>query len=109
MPSRLDRFGFNARRGVSIAGRHLMWLETIITREDLREMLVRLMPLEVRLGDEGELKLSHLMDVSFLESRGLHVKCRAEIKWPVLGMNVPVTLTSVSVVLCPYIDKRPEG
>jgi hypothetical protein len=40
---------------------------------------------------------------------GLHIVCTANVKWPVLGIDVPVTARAVTVLLRPAIAKREDG
>jgi hypothetical protein len=86
-----------------------MWLEAIISREDFAALATELFPLSVHLGasdSEHYLLLSAATAVSLVEGRGLRFTCNAQIRWPVLGMDVPINVEALTVLVEPSV---PEG
>lgn len=86
-----------------------MWLEAILLKDDLSKLVAEFMPVTIRLGDDGELLVSDPSDVSLIGAVGLRVVCKATLRWSVLGITVPVTLHSLTVLLCPEIAQREGG
>ncbi|HEX7666493.1 MAG TPA: hypothetical protein VF407_18330 [Polyangiaceae bacterium] len=89
-----------------------MWAEIIFSRDDLARALEQAFPLKILLGEaEGEqsLSLSDLGEVTLVADVGLRVQCKALVKWPVLGHEIPVALNALTVVFHPEIGKGPDG
>ncbi len=89
-----------------------MWVETIFSREDLRQLLDELLPAKMRLGDPSDdawLALYDLGEVVLVPETGLRVTCKAKLRWDVAGIAIPVTLQSLTVLLRPVIVKRETG
>lgn len=91
-----------------------MWVEAILTKDDLSLVIAELCPVTLALGDgapgEQYLTLLNPTDVSLVPERGLRVTCEAEVRWPVLGVEVPVRVASItlllSVVLTPDLGEE---
>jgi hypothetical protein len=96
-------------RGTDLAEPIAMWLEAILTREDLEEVVREFSPLGIHLGETGSLLLVAPRDVSLLPGEGLGVKCDATLHWPVLGFDVPVSMRALTVRILPRVEDRPEG
>ena len=88
-----------------------MWVEAILMKEDLSKLIGQFLPVTIRLGDtdDGELALHDPSDVSLVADVGLRVVCKAKVHWPVLGIDVPVTLHSLTVVLRPEAMRGEHG
>ncbi len=86
-----------------------MWLEAIVSAEDLQRTLSRFAPVTIRLGEGGELALESPSEVSLLADRGVRVVCRARMVWPVIGVRVPMTIRSLIILLCPIIEAQAHG
>jgi hypothetical protein len=92
-----------------------MWAEIIFSRDDFARLLAQALPLTIRLGHLGDsetehsLSLSDLAEVKLVADVGLRVVCKALVRWPVLGVNVPVALNSLTVLFLPTIRKDAEG
>jgi hypothetical protein len=86
-----------------------MWLEGILTREDLQDIAERFSPLKILLGDSGSLLLVGPCEVSLNPDKGIAVKCDATLHWPVLGFDVPVSLHGLLVHVLPSVEERPDG
>src|SRR4051812_18451885 len=84
-----------------------MWVEAILSKDDLTAVIIDLCPLTIHLGqnaaDEQHMRLSNPKDVSIVEDRGLRFTCNAEIRWPVLGIEVPLGVESITMILSPAI------
>jgi hypothetical protein len=86
-----------------------MWVEAIIAREDFAALAAELFPLSVHLGasdSEHYLLLSAATAVSLVEGRGLRLTCNAQIRWPMLGIDVPINVEALTVLVEPSV---PEG
>jgi hypothetical protein len=86
-----------------------VWLEAVVPQEDLSALVNEFTPVTIRLGDDGELWIHEPSDVSLVENVGLRVVCKARLRWSVLGIALPVTLRSLTVLLRPEIASRPNG
>jgi hypothetical protein len=86
-----------------------MWLEAILTKEDLQDVLGQFAPLEIRLGDSGRLILAIPTDVSLIQGEGMGVVCDATLHWPVLGIDLPVNLRRLTVLVHPTVRPGLDG
>lgn len=86
-----------------------MWLEAILTEGDLQKAVDRFSPLEIRLGQDGRLLLARWTSLSLVADRGIEVICEATLHWPVMGIDVPITMNGLTVLIRPSVDPRPEG
>jgi hypothetical protein len=86
-----------------------MWLEAVLSKEDLLKVATDFTPLTIGLGEEGELLLKTPSEVTLVADRGLRITCEAQIHWPILGVNVPLTLNALTVIVRPAVDKREGG
>ena len=88
-----------------------MWLEAIVSKDDVTALMAELLPMCIHLGEapdaEHYLELFEAKQVSLVEGQGLRMTCRARIRWPILGMDLPVTVESVTLLLCPSIQSAP--
>lgn len=86
-----------------------MWLEAIVSLEDFQALAAELLPVRVQLGSADSdhyLFLSAASQVSLVEGRGLRVVCNAQIRWPVLGMDIPINVDSLTVMLEPSVPNE---
>jgi len=87
-----------------------MWIEAIVSTEDLRRALAEFAPLTIRLGDGGgELALGSPSEVSLVPDRGARIVCAAHLQWPLLGVVVPMKIRSLIVLLRPVIEAHANG
>jgi hypothetical protein len=88
-----------------------MWLEAILSKEDVIAAITDLLPVTIDLDEEPggghHLELFEPRHVSLVDGEGLHMTCGARIGWPILGIHVPVTVESVTVMLRPSIPGPP--
>ena len=86
-----------------------MWLEAILAKHDLVALLPELMPLTVRLSGGGSVELEAPSDIELVADTGLRFTCKAKVHWPVLGIQVPVTLRSLTALVKPQIAESSTG
>ena len=86
-----------------------MWLEALLTREDLCEVLQQFIPMKLRLGESGDLLLEGPLVVSLIPEKGLSVTCTGQLHWPLFGVRFPATLHSLTVLILPAVESRPQG
>jgi hypothetical protein len=89
-----------------------MWTEIVLSREDLARLLTQAFPLTIRLGDaesDNSLALSDLGDVRLVPELGLRIECKARVRWPVLGIELPVALKALTLMLVPSVGQGPHG
>jgi len=86
-----------------------MWLEAIFSREDLQDVASKFAPLKILLGDSGSLLLVSPSEVSLIPNRGIALTCDATLHWPVLGVDIPVSMHGLLVHVLPTIEERPDG
>lgn len=93
-----------------------MWLEAIITKEDLVQAMGQLLPVKIYLyGDCEEanphrwLQLRSATAVALVPEEGLRVTCPAELSWTIAGMNPTVKLDELRVLLRPQVVEKHKG
>jgi hypothetical protein len=86
-----------------------MWLEAILTQDDLLDVFRRFSPLEIRLGERGVLVLASPIAVSTVSEEGVGVVCDATLHFPVFGIQVPVHMKGLTVMIHPTVRDLPEG
>ncbi|HSY24820.1 MAG TPA: hypothetical protein VK841_22000 [Polyangiaceae bacterium] len=84
-----------------------MWLEAILTREDLLDAFCKLSPLEIRFGESGVLNLSAPTAVAMNPGKSVAIVCDAALHVPVLGVNVPVHMHGLTVELVVSVHDAP--
>ncbi|WP_437595927.1 hypothetical protein [Sorangium sp. So ce590] len=90
-----------------------MWLEAIITREDLVQVLGEFLPVKIHLDDDEKtdrwLYLGKATHINLVEDMGLRVTCPAELKWSIAGVNPTIQLDELRVLISPEIIERNKG
>jgi hypothetical protein len=89
-----------------------MWAEVIVSAEDLDGLLRQAVPFSISFGHPDEihsLALSDVAETRLVAGLGLRVVCKARISWPILGIKVPLSLNSVTLLLLPTIGRGPHG
>jgi hypothetical protein len=85
-----------------------MWLEAILTKDDVRDVFAQFTPLEIRLGENGKLLLASPKEVSMIPGEGVSVVCDATLHWPVLGIDIPVHMRGLTVLIHPIVRPDPD-
>jgi hypothetical protein len=88
-----------------------MRLEATLLLQDLSALIDQLLPLKISFGQDARayLSLSDRQSVELVPEVGLRVGCCAKLSWPVLGIDVPVVLKSLSVLLRPTVARRADA
>jgi hypothetical protein len=85
-----------------------MWVEAVLLAEDLDRLVAQFAPLNIALG-AGHLLLTDPGPCVLVPDVGLRVVCKAKVHWPVLGIDVPVTLHSLTVLVRLEVAPGEEG
>lgn len=106
--SRAGGFGRKAHTlpGTTVAFNQDMWLDAIVTAGDLQQVVNQLTPATVPLGDRGHLYFDAPAEVSLVAERGLRIRCGAKLLWPLLGIDVAITISSMTILVVPSIEAR---
>jgi hypothetical protein len=89
-----------------------MWLQAILTADDLMHALHELTPTRIQLDEDDPSRSLHLdppSEVRFRDGEGALVRTSATLKWDVVGITVPVVLRTVEVLLIPTIEQDAGG
>lgn len=89
-----------------------MWLQAIITADDLMHALHELTPTRIQLDEDDPSRSLYLdppEEVRFRDGEGALVRTSARLKWDVVGISVPVVLRSIEVLLVPSIEQDGQG
>jgi hypothetical protein len=99
-----------------------MWLEAVITHDDLVQVVKKLLPVKIYLdeepapNEEGKsterdrwLVLNPATQVALVVDEGLRVTCSAELKWAIAGMGPTLNLDALQVMLRPRIVETSDG
>jgi len=89
-----------------------MWIEAIISQADFAALAAELFPLSIHLGaadSEHYLLLSAATALSLVEGRGLRFTCDAQLRWPVLGIDVPINVHGLTVLVEPSVAEGSES
>jgi hypothetical protein len=84
-----------------------MQLTAVLPRQELDALLRDALPLLVLLGadrDDRSLRLYDPGSVEFIAGHGIALSCKAEIRWALFGVSVPIQLRALTVMLVPRID-----
>jgi hypothetical protein len=89
-----------------------MWVEAILSKDNVISLVGDFLPLSVHLGENSDdghyLELFEPREVSLVEGQGLRMTCGARIRWPILGIDLPLTVESVNLLLCPSVPGPPD-
>ncbi len=84
-----------------------MKLQAVFSRDELVAFTSQWLPLKLQLGDAKKddrfLLLSDPKTIDLVPGRGLRIACRAEIRWPVMGLTVPIKARNLSVLMTPSV------
>lgn len=82
-----------------------MKLQVVFSHDELVAFAAQWLPLKLLLGDKEDrfLQLTDPTTIELVPQAGLRIACRAEIRWPVLGLTVPISARSLSVLMSPSV------
>ena len=86
-----------------------MWLEIVLSQNDLVTILREVTPITLRLGEQQWFALESPSEVALVADVGLRVTCKAKVKWPLLGVGVPVTIHKLVVTFAPEVVRQGDG
>ena len=93
-----------------------MWLEAIITKEDLVKVMKQVLPVKIYLHHEGDevktdrwLLLQSATEVALIPDEGLQVTCPAELTWGIAGMSPSVKVDALRVMILPRVVEVHKG
>jgi hypothetical protein len=100
-----------------------MWLEAIISQEDLVQVMGEFLPVKIHLDQEGKeedagkkslepersLLLRAATQVSLVPDEGVRVICPAELTWSIAGMSPMMKLDELSVMIRPRVVEKNKG
>jgi hypothetical protein len=86
-----------------------MWAEAILAKDDLDKVIRDFCPLRIRLGDNGSVLLSEPRDLDLIPALGLRMSVTVEVEWPVLGLQIPVSVRSATLEVRPEILNTAGG
>lgn len=90
-----------------------MWIEAIIAKDDFAAVVRQMTPLRIHFDDNDKtnrwLYLGKPTSVELVAEKGIRISCPAEIMWSVVGVNVPIKLHTMQVLMRPEIVAKPTG
>ena len=103
-----------------------MWIEAIITQEDLVKVMERFLPVKVLLDEDDakggaqkddkaknepdrSLLLHRPTTVTLVPDEGVRITCPAELTWSIVGMSPSVTIDELSVMILPRVVELEKG
>jgi hypothetical protein len=88
-----------------------MRIEVTFSSDDLLRALAQAFPLTIRFGEakQHSLTLSDLGEAKLVAGVGLRVACKARVRWPLLGIDVPMAVSSLAFLLLPSIGESEGG
>jgi hypothetical protein len=86
-----------------------MWVEAVLARDDLDKAVREFCPLRISLERDGNVLISDPRDLELVEGVGLRVSVTVEFHWPILGIQIPVSVRSATLDVRPQILEKPEG
>ncbi len=87
-----------------------MWTEVIFNREDIDRLLKQLTPVLVDLGSSGDhVELRDPQPVELVAGEGIRVTCAASLRWSILGIALPLTVRSATLMVRPEVVVGDDG
>jgi len=89
-----------------------MQVAMVLSPDDIADTLAQSLPLEIELGKGGAGERFVAVDtvdaVSFVPDEGVRIRCAGHLRWPVLGVGVPVRIHRLGVLVLPTV-RTAEG
>ncbi len=99
-----------------------MWLEAIISQEDLVQVLGEFLPVKIHLDREKDEKdepkkdqperslfLLAPTEVALVPEQGVRVTCPAELTWSIAGVSPSMKIDSLQVMIRPEVVEKNKG
>jgi len=90
-----------------------MWVEAVLSKDDLTSLFAQIVPLTIRInpddGGDHYIELATATNLSLVADQGMRMTTRARVHWPVLGIDVPIKVDPLSVMVKPRVIKTPGG
>jgi len=87
-----------------------MQLQASLSRENVAVLVRKFVPFELELGEAGQgarsLAIDEVSDVTLVADAGVRIVCKAHVRWPVMGLPVPVRAKALALLLRPRIAIR---
>jgi hypothetical protein len=89
--------------------RENMWVEAILAKDDLVKVTGELCPLRIDLGQDGHIVFSEPRELALVPDIGLRITVTVEVHWPVLGIEIPLSVRSATLDVKPVVLDTPDG
>jgi hypothetical protein len=90
-----------------------MWVEAVLSKDDLASLIAQIVPLTIRIHPDSApdqyIELATASNLALVADQGLRMTTQARIHWPVLGIDVPIKVDPLSVMIKPSITRTPQG
>jgi hypothetical protein len=90
-----------------------VWVEAVLSKEDLIALMARVVPLTIRVGSDAagahSIELATATDLVLVADQGLRMTTRARVHWPILGIAVPIDIDPLRVMIEPRVASTPRG
>jgi hypothetical protein len=86
-----------------------MWVDANFAKDDLTKVAGELCPLRIKIGADGSVLLSDPRGLELVPEVGLRLTVTIEIHWPVLGVQIPLSVRSATLEVRPQIVENAGG
>jgi hypothetical protein len=86
-----------------------MWVEALLAKDDLNRAITDFCPLKINLEKGGNLVISDPCNLELIAGVGLRMSVTVEVHWPILGIQIPVSVRSATLDVRPQILAKQEG
>jgi hypothetical protein len=86
-----------------------MWVEALLAKDDLDKAMRDFCPLRISLEKEGNILISDPRDLVLIAGVGLRMSVTVDVHWPILGIQVPVSVRLATLEVRPQILKKQKG
>lgn len=89
-----------------------MFVEAVVTHEELRSLFATALPLKIVLDETDgshSLALEEITELVLSPNQGARLTCSAVLRWPLLGIDAPLHLRSLRILLVPEVAPSSTG
>jgi hypothetical protein len=90
-----------------------MWIEAIITKDDLVNAVKQITPVKIHFDDDPKTDRWLFLDkptaTELISEKGLRISCPAQIMWSVASIDLPIKLHTLQVLVRPEIVAKQHG